>query len=569
MDLLEEAKAAYTRALDADRDNRARAEEDLAFYTGEQWPEAARKLRAERGRPVLTFNRLPAFIKSVANQARLNPPAIRVQPVDDGSDPDTAEVLEGVIRHIEQGADAPRIYAAALEQAAICGQGHWRVTTEWSDTEGFAQELGLKRIASPFAVLWDPDAEAPDRSDADWCFVLQRLTLAEFERRFPDASPEGFAQPERLGPLAGWLEGDRVTVAEYWRRRHETRQLYSLADGRIVDEKPADGTAIRASRPVSVPVVEQILLSPAEILAGPQRWPGRIIPIVTVTGEEVSAGGTRFRHGMVRFARDAQRLYNYARSAAAESLSQSPKAPYLVTPNQIRDHERLWARAGQDLLPYLPYNPDPQAPRPTREPPPPVPSAFYQEAATAADDMKAITGIHDAALGARSNESSARAILARKEQADLGSFAYIDNLAAAVAKTGRILVETVPHIYGGARLVRLLGEDGRPQFRALGGYAPRDAAAVLPGPDLARGKYDVVVKSGPSFASRREKAQEMLMQFVQTMPGSASLVADLIASTLDLEEARPLAERLRAALEADRPEVFRQEKDKGVAAPPP
>lgn len=564
MNLLEEARANYAAALDADRHNRSNAADDLAFYTGDQWPEAARKARAERGRPVLTFNRLPAFVKSVANQARLNPPAVRVLPVDDVSDPQTAAVLEGAVRHVEQGCDAGRIYAAALEQAAICGQGHWRVSTEWSDTEGFAQDLRIERIASPFAVLWDPEAEAPDRADANWCFVLQRMTREAFAERFPKAVAEGFGRPERLGALAEWVEDGRITVAEYWRRRMVPRTLYRLADGRVVDEAPTDGSAAVAQRQVRVPVVEQALLSPLEVLSPPQAWPGRIIPIVTVTGEEVSLGGRRFRHGMVRFARDAQRLYNYARSSAAESLSQSPKAPYLVTPQQIRDHERLWARAGQDLLPYLPYNPDPQAPRPTREAPPPVPSAFYQEAATAAEDLKAITGIHDASLGARSNESSARAILARREQADLGSFAYLDNLAAAVAKTGRILVETIPQVYAGARLLRILGEDGVPQFLGLGGYGE----GTLPlGPDLARGKYDVVIKSGPSFASRREKAQEMLMQFVQTMPASAGLIADLIARTLDLDEAEVLADRLEAGLRAERPEVFRE--GQGVEGPPP
>jgi hypothetical protein len=63
-DILEEARAAFALAADAEAGNRREALDDLRFARlGEQWPEKVRRERELEGRPCLTINRIPAFIR--------------------------------------------------------------------------------------------------------------------------------------------------------------------------------------------------------------------------------------------------------------------------------------------------------------------------------------------------------------------------------------------------------------------------------------------------------------------------------------------------------------------------
>lgn len=67
-DILAEARTAFELAADAEAENRRDALDDLRFARlGEQWPEAVRRERELEGRPCLTINRLPAFIRQVSD----------------------------------------------------------------------------------------------------------------------------------------------------------------------------------------------------------------------------------------------------------------------------------------------------------------------------------------------------------------------------------------------------------------------------------------------------------------------------------------------------------------------
>lgn len=106
-DILAEAKERLQQADDAWAENRADALDDLKFARmGEQWPDAVRKEREREGRPCLTINKMPSFIRQVVNDVRQNRPSIKVHPVDSGSDPKTAEIMSELIRNIEYSSNA-------------------------------------------------------------------------------------------------------------------------------------------------------------------------------------------------------------------------------------------------------------------------------------------------------------------------------------------------------------------------------------------------------------------------------------------------------------------------------
>jgi hypothetical protein len=569
-DLIREMRERWDRALDHDRDNRKEALVDLKFVAGEQWPDSVRLERESEGRPVLTINRMPQFVRQVTGDMRQNRPSIKVRPVDDRSDPIIAKIFTGLIRSIEQQSDASESYIGGAENAARCGMGHWRVLTQYSGDDVFDQDIVIQPIVNPFAVVWDPQSIRVTREDAGWCFVIDRIPLVEFQKRWPDARSTGWDGEDGTDGDK-WFSGDDIRIAEYWHKKPYIRTLALLRNGEVVDLSGGENDGlgqpydIVETRDVESFKVVRHLVSGCEELEPEVEWIGRWIPIVPVIGEQVHIGERIVRHGVVRFARDPQQLYNYWRTTAAETIALAPKAPWLVTKEQIKGQEALWQEANVRNLPYLVYNPDPKAPglAPSRVAPAPIPAALLTEANVANDDMKATTGIYDAALGAKSNETSGRAIMARQQESDVGALVYSDNLARSIRHTGVILVDLIPKVYDTARIVRILGEDDTEEFVAINAAQP-DGSVLN---DVRVGKYDVAVAVGPSYATKRLEASDSLMAFVQAVPAAGAVIADLIAKNQDWPGAEQIAERLKRILPPGvDPDAPAQEPDPRVAA---
>ncbi len=74
-------------------------------------------------RPCLTINKLPQHVRQITNEQRQNRPAIKVLPVDSGSDVEVADMLNGIVRHIEYQSDADTAYDIACESQVVIGEG--------------------------------------------------------------------------------------------------------------------------------------------------------------------------------------------------------------------------------------------------------------------------------------------------------------------------------------------------------------------------------------------------------------------------------------------------------------
>lgn len=553
-DILAEAREAFRLAADAEAENRREALDDLRFgRLGEQWPERIRRERELEGRPCLTVNRIPSFIRQVVNDARQNKPAIAVHPVDDAADPETAQVFAGLIRHIESSSDSEAAYDTALDFAVSCGFGYFRINTRYAADDGFDQDIVIERVANPFAVYGDPEGVAADSSDWNTAFVVDSIPLAAFEARWRGADACDWAGDE-LGE-AGAGGGDRVRVAEFWRRERTTRTVLALSDGRLIEETAYAGqkpvldalglSVVGRPRQVASHRVTQRVLSGAAVLETVD-WAGRFIPIVPVWGEELMVDGRRRLRSLVRDAKDPQRMLNYWRTTSTELVALAPKAPFIGRKGAFDSDAAKWATANVQSHAYIEYDgPEPPARQPFAGPP----AGALAEAASASQDMQWVMGLHDASLGARSNETSGRAIMARQREGDVSTFHYIDNLSRAIRHAGRILVDLIPKVYATPRVLRVLGPDG-----AAGrvGVAPGGAAAQLKAVgrihDLGVGRYDVTVSAGPSFTSRREEAASQMIELIRAYPAAAPVVGDLLAKNLDWPGADQIAERLTQLL---------------------
>lgn len=537
----------------AERENLEKGRDAQRFYVGEQWPDKAKMVRDKEGRPVLTINRLPAFIRQVTGDVRKDTPTMRFLPAKDGATQEVAEVITGLVRNIEQNSNAKAAYVTATENACQAGIGWIRVNTEYSDDDSFDQDIRIRRITDPFAVLCDPSAQEPDKADARFMFVLEDMPTEEFTRQYPDASLDPFPSASTGGMV--WKTEKTTRVAEYWYRKPVKKTLYLLADGSVSEKLPAGVTA-QAERKVETTEIWQCIVTGGAVIRKEQLWAGRYFPFAPVIGEELRLDGRTVRKGMVHDARDAQQAYNYMRTAAVEATALQPKAPFMVTVNQIKGLEDKWAALGSSNPPFLLFNADPLMPNkePTRAQPAMAQTGLDSQAALAANELEAITGIYKANLGAPSNETSGRAIVARQREGDTGTYLYIDNLATALRRVGLIVLDLIPRIYDTPRMVRVLKEDGTQEMQPVnqeqetGEMNALGEAITQIQNDLSLGEYDVVVSSGPSFATRRQEAAESVRQLVQAYPALMQIAGDVIVKNLDFPGSEEIAKRMERTI---------------------
>ena len=564
------------------------AEDDLKFSAGEQWDPEDVKARHNAGKPVMTVDMTGKFVRQVTGDIRINRPRMKFSPVDDGTDVEKAEIITGIVRNIENQSDADAAYVIAAEGAAKCGQGAFRINIEYSDDDAFDQDIRIDEIQNHLSVVWDPNARKPVRSDATYCFVVTRYSYEEYKARWPDATVSNFDDVTGHDWIGGWFNDESVTVAEYWYKKPVTKIIGRDPTGavrEVEDEKSfledaeqiglevieKGGTPQEVKlRTVETHEVRRKIVSGSDILEDDELWPTKHIPIIPVFGEETYIGDTVVRRGIIRAMKDSNRMYNYARSVMAEVTGLSPKSPFVGTAKQIAGHEAEWERANIDNSAILIYTPDEQAPGPPqRERQPEVPVALIQDMQTCRDEMSETSGIYPSSLGQRSNETSGRAIIARDQQGDVGTFIYADNLKRAIRACGRQIIELIPHIYDGERLMRVLGEDDSEEMvtvnqvtRVVDGEGNVTTKVLN---DLSVGKYDVIVDAGPSFSSRRQEASESLMTFIQAVPQVGELVLDLVAKVQDWPFAEEFTSRIRK-LQVEKG-IIEPDPEKGEQAP--
>lgn len=556
--ILQQAREAYAQAREWWADNQREAKEDLEFARlGRQWDERIRRERELEQRPCLTFNKMPAFIRQVVNDARQNKPATKVHPQDSGADPKTAEIINGLIRNIETTSDADVAYDTAIEHAVGQGFGFWRINTRYSCDDAFDQDIVIERIANPFTVYGDPNSTAADSSDWNVAFIVTTLSRKEFEAQYPEAEKTDWQHDFR--GTDGWIDGDSVVVAEYWTREKVRTAIVALSDGSIVKldeyrDKEEDLAGLGISivgepREVESHKVVQRVLTGAEVLKTVE-WAGRYIPIVPVYGDDVTGeDGKRHFRSLIRDAKSAQQMFNYWRTTTTELVALAPKAPF-IGEERAFELDPKWSSANKQSHAYL-MVPN-GAPIPQRQPFGGVPAGALQEALNANDDMKAIIGIYDASLGARSNETSGRAIMARQREGDVSTFHFIDNLSRAIRHSGRILLDLIPKVYSTERMIRVLGEDMQaasvpiaPSGQPVQPVANQLGQVIGHVFDITAGKYDLTVSAGPSYTSRREEVTAILTDVMRSVPDSAPFLASRLAKLLDLPDADELAQELR------------------------
>lgn len=568
--LIVRAQEFFKQAQDAENDNRLRAVEDIRFVDlDEQWDAATLKSRQDNGRPCMVINKCAAVVKQISNDARQNKPRIKVRPADDKADPELAELLNGLIRNIENASDADAAYDTGIDSAIKGGWGYWRVVTEYCDDDVFEQDIRIKRIVNPFSVYMDPAAKEADRSDAKGCIITEVMDKKAFEDAYPDVDTSGWNETGIGESAAEWFTENSVRVAEFYYKEPITRTLYQILtiteqgedfdtvdaedvedsiveqDGKRYVVTDAGAAEILKERTVQTHKVMWCKIAGNEIIEGPTEQAGKYIPVVVCIGDEAWIEGEPHLKSAFYHAKDAQRLYNWARSNAVETLALAPKQPYIGTEKMFDGHEKEWNSANSVPKMRLTANFD-NGQLPQRQSHSVSDTGALQEAMQSSDDIKATTGLYDASMGKEAAAKSGKAILAMQRQGDTSTFHFPDNQARAIKFTGRILVDLIPKIYDTQRVVRLLNIDGSTSWSEINKRVPDPTAPegyrVIN--DLSVGKWDVTCDVGPGYMSKRLEAADGMMQMVQVAPTAAPAILPRIFKNLDWPEADEIGQQL-------------------------
>lgn len=558
-EITDEMRRRLKLARDAEGGNRTDMLEDLRFSFGDQWPAQMKITRQQEGRPALTINKTDTFVRSVVNNMRAQRPRIRVHPVADGADVKRADVIEGLIRHIEVNSNADLAYDTAAEFQVRVGEGFWRVASRYIADDSFDQELYIDRIRNPFTVYMDPSSTMPDGSDAEWCILTSSMKKESFRKKYPRAKVVDISDLGAGDDKAVWASSEEVVVAEYYRFVDKPDTLCLLSDGTRMFKSEIDPEAIAY---LGVSIIDQresmrrrivwSLCSAVEELERRDQ-PGKYIPVVRVVGAEMIDAGKTIRFGMVRQLKDPQRMYNYWRTQETEFVALAPLAPWLKAEGQDEGHEIEWQNANRKSYSSLTYKPvyddaGNLIPPPQRLNPQQIPAASVNAAMAASDDLKAVAGMFDPALGAEGNETSGRMVTARQGQSDMSNYHFYDNLTRSIRHTGVILLDLIPHYYDTQRVIRILGIDGVPQTLTIN-EKQRDEMGAIQAVlnDVTVGTYDVVMDTGPGYQTKRQENSEMLLGLLKVLPQVGQTAGDLVVRQMDFEAAQGVADRLAAA----------------------
>ena len=573
----------FTVASAAYSDSREDELDDLRFMAGSpdnswQWPADVLATRGAvqgqtiNARPCLTINKLPQHVRLVTNEQRQNRPAGKVIPADDKADIAVAEVFQGIVRHIEYLSDADVAYDTACDNQVTYGEGYIRILTEYCREDSFDQDLKIERVRNSFSVYMDPMIHDPCGSDAEWCFVTEDIPKEEYERLYPDAMPISVMMDQGVGDqsLSMWMSQETVRIAEYFYVEHQKKTLNLYPDNITAFNNTPQDKQLKAlyGKPLKSRVSEHrqvkwVKTNGFEVLEE-RDWAGKWIPIVRVVGNEFEVDGQLYISGLVRNAKDAQRMYNYWVSQEAEMLALAPKAPFIAYGGQFEGYEQNWKTANTNNWPYLEVNPDVTdgagnpLPLPERAQPPMAQTGLIQAKMGAGEDIKATTGQYDSSIGATANERTGRAILARQNQGDTSTYHYIDNLARAVRYVTRQLVDLIPKIYDTERVARIVGLDGEVDMVKINPNQPEPVRVIkdpITGLDIEKiynpsvGVYDVVVTTGPSYATKRQEAMEAMQMILQSNPQLWAVAGDLFIKNMDWPGAQEMAARFAKTLD--------------------
>jgi hypothetical protein len=604
--IVEQAKQRFKIAAGAEKDQRAREQAVLNFDAGDQWTD---EMKAPRqggmvngvpvpGRPMLTIPKTNQPVKLIVNQQQRAHLGVQVHAESEDATDDTAEILQGLYRHIEQGSRAHIARNWAFKHAVKMGRGFWRVNKRSAKDGGLEygdQDITIERILNQASVYLDPFATEPDWSDGEWAFIGGWVPWDRFKREYPKsdlvkavAGPDGSDDEEWEGvgdDAPQWFDstddGKAVRVMEYFvvETKIYRRCAYKIRGKQVIGwkkEAPPDAKD-QTIAPEGLPEksivrewdierrsVKWYKVNGIEVL-DEGEWDGQYIPIVVVLAEEKNINGKRKFEGIIEPCMDSGRLFNVSASSMLEKNSLTNKAPWVLAEGQEEGHEDEFAQANIRNFAFIRYKPvkigDHVLERPARDFGQVDLSNELVMLEQADQFIKSVTAVHDPSLGDDKKTRTGKAVLALQQQSQDSNSDYLDNFASvSMTHEARMVLDLIPAIYDRpGRIARTLNLEDQAERVMLNAPFVVDPRTKRPMPanetdpgvkqyDLKRGIYGVQVTVGKSHQTKAQQGADEVGQILQGVPQLMPIIGDIYFNYRDFPGAKQIAERIKKML---------------------
>lgn len=546
----------------AQRDVRLECLADRRFYsiTGAQYEGPLEE--AFQNKPKIEVNKIRGAVKRVKSEYRNN--RIDVEFVSkDGSDSDKlADACNDAYRADEQDSGAEEAFDNAFEDALGGGFGAWRLRTDYEDQDDDENDYQKVCIEPIFdadsSAFFDLDAKRQDKADSKRAILLTAMTPQAYKAEYgrdPASISKEVSQSE-----FDWFSPDVIFIGEYYEieKKKETVHIYTdlsgeeerytdselEADPELLQTLIATGSRETGTKKVTRQRVRKYILDGASILEDCGYIAGKHIPIVPVYGERWYIDGVERCMGMVRLAKDSQRLKNTQLSKLLEISLMSGVEKPIVHPEQMAGHQIMWSEGNIKDYPYMLLNkllgPDgqemPGGPVDyTRVPTiPPALAALLQ---ITESDMQDVLGNQQAGEEVVSNISG-KAVEMIQTRLDMQAFIYMSNMAKAVKRSGEIWLSMKREIaVEKGRKLKGISKQGVPRSIELLRPTINEDGAIEYENDFSRANFDIAVTVGPSSSSKRAATVRALtgMLTLTQDPETASVLSAMTMLNMEGE----------------------------------
>lgn len=546
-------------AQEVEQDNRKKVREADHFVNKRdgQWePEIIRQLS---GKPRYTFDECSPIIDDIMGEIASMDFDIRVTPAGGGATKDVANLMEGIIRNIENMSKAHFMYNAAARIMVGTGFAAWRVVTDFRDSDSFQQDLLIKSIPNAQDSVWfDPNAVEQDMSDAGYGYVLTSLTKADYKKKWPKGSGKSVAI-DLDNEVYSYKKPHEVIIGEYLYRKESLRELALLSDGRVVllgddfdlvkDELEMEGVTVEKTRTRKAWTVFQRIFDGEDYLSSEAETVFEYLPIVPVYGNFKISERKVLYHGIVEKLMDPQRVLNYAESRKIEEGALAPRGKYWATTEQVKSPavKQTIRTLNTNADPVQIYDHDPESPGPpVYQGAPQSNPGLVEVAASAKDFIQRTSGTFDEARGTAPAQRSGFAIDKLQQKSDNPKRKWVTPMEIGLSHTCTILVKAIPKVYDTHQKLRLVNQDDTvDEAEVYQAVKDRQTGKEVIVNDLTKGAYSVVCSAGPAFRSQQQETVAVINEIAALDPTIMEIGADVLLNNISSPGVKDIAERKR------------------------
>jgi len=587
-DILAEMGERLSEAFNINQDWRDREVTDnYSLFEGIQWTRSAGDIQIANGMPTITINRTAPVIESICGFEIQNRQNVKYVPrLMNEEQEGYNDIMNDVVKYIEQNTSADIQYSQAFKDMLICGIGATDTSINYDNNPD--GETVVERVFPAF-VLWDSNARAKNLSDANWVARIKVVNKDAVKDQYGDLD---YADSGITGLDADILQyyqsiltvADLSIVYEYqWRKKmpfYRVENPFKMLDISMLDPMMAEFIA-NAALEISAkfgfePMEDDVFTIEStseyneykEALESlnikseyTRQYKYRYYRALVINGnvvehsENLSQKGFTIKfmtgqfseidqcfYGLVRSCKDPQRMLNQAVSDYVGYLQTSPKGGVEIEVDAVADVQAFvntYTKAKQVTL-YESGGLNKSRPKQS----PPLPQGVTEMINYADSQIMSVCGVTPELMGMMQSKEMNSSFYRQQIQQGLTTLAtYFDAKRTYMQAQGMLYTDCVRVMVDNAegRLIKNVTGKGSAQYMRL----TQNGVSA---------EYDVVLDEMPTSPDQHEATFQKLLEMQRELNSGANPVNIMPLVIQSAPFTQDVKDKLEAALQPPPPQ---------------